>query len=266
MKKYGALCLLIIVVFAMLASCAGCTGCQSRAEKERLALLEAERLAAEEAARLEAERLAAEEAARLEAERLAAEEAARLEAERLAAEEAARRRNSGASSAAAPRSPALTSISDPSNPLVGTWVNSNKTIVLQLRPDGTVAVQNYLQIDENVNIRWVSNRGESGGGHNQLSDRVDVETNYSGAGTYTIDKNTLTLKLNLRNTDGKEKEISHSTVYNLSNNNGAIKLNRGLGRKFVYNRQNGQQVDVNGFPVPATQPGSSSYVTDFTRM
>jgi multidrug efflux pump subunit AcrA (membrane-fusion protein) len=274
MKKYMTLFLLIIIVFSMLAGCAGCSGCQSKAEKERLARLEAERLAteeaerlaAEEAARLEAERLAAEEAARLEAERLAAEEAARLEAERLAAEEAARRaaqrKNSGASS----QSPALTPISDPSNPLVGTWTNNNKTIVLQLRPNGTVTVQNYLQIDQNVNIRWISNRGESGGGHNQISDRADIETNYSGTGTYTINKNTLTLKLNLKNDDGKEKEISHSTAYTLGSNNSAIKLTRGLGRKFVYNRQNGQQVDGNGFAVPATQPGSSSYVTDFTRM
>jgi hypothetical protein len=258
MKKYITLFLLITIVFAMLAGCAGCSGCQSRAEKERLA--------AEEAARLEAERLAAEEAARLEAERLAAEEAARLEAERLAAEEAARRRNSGTSSPAASQRPALTSISDPNNPLVGTWANNNKTIVLQLRPDGTITVQNYLQIDENVNIRWVGNRNESGGGHNQISDRAGVETEYSGTGTYTISKNTLTLKLNLRNGDGKEKEISHSTAYTLGNNNGAVKLTRGLGRKFVYNRQNGQQVDGNGFVVPATQPGSSSYVTDFTRM
>jgi hypothetical protein len=278
MKKYITLFLLITIVFAMLAGCAGCSGCQSKTEKERLARLEAERLATEEAARLEAERLAAEEAARLEAERLAAEEAARLEAERLAAEEAARleagrlaaeeaarRRNSGASSAA-PKRPALTSISDPDNPLVGTWANNNKTIVLQLRSDGTIAVQNYLQIDENVNIRWVSNRNESGGGHNQISDRASVETEYSGTGTYTIDKNTLTLKLNLKNGDGKEKEISHSTAYTLSNSNGAIKLTRGLGRKFVYNRQNGQQVDGNGFAISATQPGSSSYVTDFNRM
>ena len=240
MKKYITLFLLIIIVFSMLAGCAGCAGCQSRAEKERLA--------------------------RLEAERLAAEEAARLEAERLAAEEAARRRNSGTSSAAAPQGPALTSISDPGNPLVGTWVNNNKTIVLQLRPDGTIITQTYLQIDENVNIRWISNRGEPGGGHNQISDRAGVETSYSGTGTYTVDKNTLTLNLNLKNSDGKEKKISHSTAYTLSNNNSAIKLTRGLGRKFLYNRQNGQQVDGNGFPVSATQPGSSSYVTDFTRM
>jgi hypothetical protein len=253
MKKYITLFLLITIVFAMLAGCTGCSGCQSKAEKERLALLEAERLAVEEAARLEAERLAAEEAAR-------------LEAERLAAEEAARRRNSGASSAAAPPRPAQTSISDPNNPLVGTWTNNNKTIVLQLRPDGTIIVQNYLQSDENVNIRWVSNRGESGGGHNQISDRAGIETSYSGNGTYTIDKNTLTFTLNLKNSDGKEKDIRHSTTYTLSSNNSAIKLSRGLGRKFLYNRQNGQQVDNNGFPVPATQPGSSSYVTDFTRM
>jgi hypothetical protein len=276
MKKYGALCLLFILVFSMLAGCGGCAGCQSRAEKERLARLaaermaaeeaarlEAERLAAEEAARLEAERLAAEEAARLEAERLAAEEAARLEAERLAAEAAARRRNAGA---AAAQRPALPSISDPSNPLVGTWVNNNKTIVLQLRSDGTVVVQNYLQIDENVNIRWVSNRGESGGGHNQISDRVDVEMDYSGTGTYTINNNTLVLKMTLKGSDGKEKEISHSTAYTLGSGSNAIKLTRGLGRKFIYNRQNGQQVDTNGFAVSATQPGSSSFVTDFTRM
>ncbi|MDR1898912.1 MAG: hypothetical protein LBQ55_02785, partial [Treponema sp.] len=102
--------------------------------------------------------------------------------------------------------------------------------------------------------------------HNQLSDRASIETDYSGTGTYTVDKNTLVLKLNLKNGDGREKEIGHSTAYTLGNNNNTVKLTRGLGRKFVYNRQNGQQVDGNGFVISTTQPGSSSYVTDFTRM
>ena len=64
---------------------------EKKAEAERLAQEEADRLAAEKAARekAEAERLAHEEAERLAAEKAAAEAAAKAEAERLAAEKAA---------------------------------------------------------------------------------------------------------------------------------------------------------------------------------
>jgi hypothetical protein len=239
--------LLIIIVLGLIF---GCSACQANAEQKRLAeeaaRLEAERLAAEEAARLEAERLAAEEAARLEAERLAAEEAARLAAEeaaRRAAEEAARRGAQGSSQNQQQRS-YTSEETDPKNAFVGVWATNNQTIVFRFRGDGNIDILNYRIVDEVVEVYWRTNRGITGGGFYDTRNPEDFESVYTGTGTYTVTRDSVTFKLNIKNQIGTTKNLSLTTKFSFNKERDFLKLANGLGRKFIINRDTREIFDT----------------------
>jgi hypothetical protein len=249
-KSKGLIVGLSIVLLAVIALGLffGCSTCSSAAaERRRLAAeaqleqdrLEQERLAAEEAARLEAERLAAEEAARLERER--------LEAERLAAEEAARRRAGQGTAQPQPRAyPA--GESDANNPFVGVWATNNKAIVFRFRSNNTVEVLNYTIIDEVVEVYWRTNRGVTGGGFYDTRNPEDFESDYTGTGTYEVNKDSVTIKLNIRNPIGTVKDkLSLTTKFNINAQRDLLRLNNGFARKFIINKQTREIFDQKDF-------------------
>jgi hypothetical protein len=279
LKKYRYLCL-GLVILTIFAGCAGCSGCSSKAERDRQAelerqRLEAERLAAEEAARLAAEeaaRLAMEEAARLEAERLAAEEAERqrlaeLERqrqaslsdaererlERLRQEELERERARLAElerqrqAQAATRRPSVPP-ADTAHPMSGTWVNNNETIVMDFKSDGTINVTKYQLIDEYVEVYWRQNRNVTGGGFYDTRNPVDHESVFTGAGTYTVNRNNIEIKLSLKNDSGDSKEISCAGTFNfLDPQQTNFRMSKGLARKFIIREDTRTQVDTKEF-------------------
>jgi hypothetical protein len=238
--------LLIIIVLGVIF---GCSACNAAAERRRLA---------EEAARLEAERLAAEEAARLEAERLANEEAERLAAEeeaaRLAAEEAARRAAEEAARRAAanrgtstPQRSYTSQESDPANAFVGVWATSNKAIIFRFRGNGTIEVLNYRLIDEVVEVYWRTNRGVTGGGFYDTRNPEDFESDYTGTGTYAVTRDSVTFTLNIRNQLGTTKNLSLNTKFSFNDPKDFLKLAKGLGRKFIINRDTREIFDTKDF-------------------
>ena len=211
----------------------GCSTCSQAAERKREAArleaerLEAERLAAEEAARLEAERL--------EAERLAAEEAARLEAEREA-EEARRRLANQRPSQPGGTQQYKSAESSATNPFVGTWASNNEAIVIRFRPNGNIEVLNYDLVDELVEVYWRTNKALTGGGFYDTRNPEDVESVYKGSGTYTVNKDTVIFKLDLKNPKGMTKSITHTSKFTMSNQKDSFRLASGLARKFLINR------------------------------
>ena len=228
----------ILLAVIILGVFFGCSACSSAAERRRLAL-EAERLEAErlEAERLEAERLEAE---RLEAERLAAEaaEAARLEAERLEAERlAAEARRRAAAGQTRTTTSYSSSESDPNNPFVGTWANNNQTIVFRLRSNGNVEVLNYTLTDEVVEVYWRTNRALTGGGFYDTRNPEAFESTYTGTGTYTVNRDTVTFQLNMRNHLGTTKRVDHSTRFTINSERDTLRFNSGMARKFIINKE-----------------------------
>jgi hypothetical protein len=232
--------LLIIIVLGVLF---GCSACQADAERKRLAELEAQRLAEEEAARL-----AAEEAARLEAERLAEEEAARLAAEeaaRRAAEEAARRAAQGSSQNR--QQTYKSEEADPKNAFVGVWATNNQSIVFRFKGDGSLDVLNYRLVDEVVEVYWRTNRGITGGGFYDTRNPEDFESVYTGTGDYTVTRDSVTFKLNIKNPLGTTKNLSLTTKFSFNNQRDFLKLANGLGRKFIINRDTREIFDTKDF-------------------
>ncbi|MDR1319707.1 MAG: hypothetical protein LBJ90_08780 [Treponema sp.] len=230
----------------------GCSACQASTERKRLAgeaaRLEAERLALEEAARLEAERLAAEEA-----ERLALEEAARLEAERLAAEEAARRAAAEAARGAA-RGPSqnqqqnyTSEESDPGNAFVGVWATNNNAIIFRFLGTGNIEVLNYRLVDEVVEVYWRTNRGITGGGFYDTRNPEAFESDYTGTGTYTVTRDTVVFRLNIKNQQGTTKNLTLTTRFSFNGQRDFLKLANGLGRKFIINRDTRDIFDTKDF-------------------
>jgi flagellar biosynthesis GTPase FlhF len=315
MKKFGGLCLILVITFTIFAGCSGCSGCTSKAERERIAAEEQARLEEEarlaEEARLSAEeaQLAAEEAqhsadeARLAANsapqskeaQLAAEEAqlaadeAKLAAERarqaqeahlaeeariaaaeaqLAAQKArdaaqraqdaaanaavaaaaeARRRAGSSGSSQTPKPGTYPSETNASIPLVGTWANNNKNIILQLKANGTITVHEYLITDQTVDVKFEANRGMTGGGYYKRINPADVQSSYKGTGTYTIKKDVIDVKLSLKNEFGTTKDVSLSTKFSLDDKKTNMRLEHGFARKFIYNRENRKEIDTNEF-------------------
>ena len=249
--------LLALIALGVVIGCSTCSTCESAGGWNKRSA----RLAAEEAARLEAERLAAEEEAarleaeRLEAERLAAEaEADRLEAERRAAE--ARRRSAAASSSqsgAGTQQQYNSSESSADNPFVGVWANSNQTIVVRFRPNGNIEVLNYDIIDELVEVYWRTNRALSEGGFYDTRNPEATESKYTGTGTYTVNKDSVSFVLDLENQRGMTKNINHSSKFTMNNQKNSFRLASGLARKFIINRETRK--------VHSTK----EYVTSFTR-
>jgi flagellar biosynthesis GTPase FlhF len=235
--------LLIIIVLGVIF---GCSACQAASERRRLA---------EEATRLEAERLAAEEeAARLEAERLAAEEeAARRAAERLAAEEEAARRAAEAARRAAQGSSQnrqqsyRSEESDPKNSFVGIWATNNQAIVFRFRGDGNIDVLNYTLVDEVVEVYWRTNRGITGGGFYDTRNPEAYESVYTGTGSYTVTRDSVTIKLNINNHQGTTKNLTLTTRFSFNNQKDFLRLNNGLGRKFIINRDTRDIFDTKDF-------------------
>ena len=231
---------LSVILLAVIILCVffGCSACNNAAERKRLAALEAERLEAE---RLEAERLEAE---RLEAERLAAEaaEAARLEAERLAAE-ARRRAAAGRTSTSTYRS----TESNPNNPFVGVWANANQTIVFRCRNNGDVEVINYTLTDEVVEVYWRTNRALTGGGFYDIRNPEDFESTYTGTGTYTTTKDSVTFKLNMKNHLGTDKAVTHTTKYTINAQKDTLEFANGLPRKYIINKDTRATHDTKDF-------------------
>jgi hypothetical protein len=221
----------------------GCSACSGAAERKRLAALEAERLAAEaeEAARLEAERLEAERLA-AEAEEAARLEAERLEAERLAAE--ARRRAAGSSGS---QQTYRSTESNANNPFVGVWANGNQSIVFRCRNNGDVEVLNYTLVDEIVEVYWRTNRGVTGGGFYDTKNPEPFESTYTGTGTYTVNKDSITFKLNMKNHLGTTKTVSHTTRFSMNNEKDTIRFTSGLARKYIINRDTRELFDTKDF-------------------
>jgi multidrug efflux pump subunit AcrA (membrane-fusion protein) len=315
MKKFGGLCLILMITFTIFAGCSGCSGCTSKAERERIAaeeqarleeearLAEEARLSAEEAqfaadeaqfaadeaqlaadeARLAANsapqskdaQLAADEAqraadeAKLAAERARqAQEAKLAEEARFAADEAklaaqrardaAQRAQDAAATAAAearrkagasqaPRPTTYPSETNASIPLVGTWANNNKNIILQLKANGTITVHEYSITDQTVDVKFEANRGVTGGGYYKRINPADVQSSYKGTGTYTIKKDVIDIKLSLKNEFGTTKDVSLSSKFSLDANKTNLRLEHGFARKFIYNRENRKEIDTNEF-------------------
>jgi hypothetical protein len=247
---------IVLIVVIVLGMVFGCSTCSQAAERRRgAARLEAERMAADEAARLEAERMAADEAARLEAERMAADEAARLEAERLAAE--ARRRAAGGGQTQQPaqrstQSYSSTESSD-TNPFVGVWANANQAIVFRFRANGNVEVLNYTLVDEMVEKYWRTNRALTGGGFYDTRNPEDFESTYTGAGTYTVTKDTVSIKLNMKNHLGTPKTFNHATKFTMNDQKNSLRLTSGLPRKFIINKNSRELVDTKDFVTTFTK-------------
>ncbi|MCL2880949.1 MAG: hypothetical protein FWF29_11955 [Treponema sp.] len=246
----------------------GCSTCSQINERNRLATLAAEKQAEDETARLEAQRQADDEAARLEAQKQADDEAARLaaqkqalqsEAARLAAERQALAAQRAAQQSAAAKQPAATAQQsapakpDANNPLIGTWANSTKTVIIRFRPDGNIDILHFLIVDEYVEVYWRTNWGIAGGGFNDTRNPVPVELVYTGKGIYTVNKDTVTFKLNLSNQKGDKKNISHTTKFIMRGQKDSFKLVKGLARRYIINRDNNEVYNT------------KDYVTEFFR-
>jgi hypothetical protein len=130
---------------------------------------------------------------------------------------------------------------------VGTWANTSKTVVLQLRSNGTVVVHDYSITDEVVELYWRTNRGLSGGGFYDRRNPEALQTNYTGNGTYTIDKDNINIKLSLQNQFGTAKNISLVTKFTLNNQKNFLRLSNGFARKFIYNKDTRDQIDTSEF-------------------
>ena len=247
----------ILLVVIILGVFFGCSACSLSAERKRLAALEAERLAVEEAARLEAERLEAErlEAERLEAERLAAEaaEAARLEAERLEAERLAAEARRRAAAGSASTSTYHSTETDPNNAFVGVWANNTQTVVFRCRPNGDVEVLNYVCTDEAVEVYWRTNRALTGGGFYDTRNPEIFESTYTGTGTYTVNRDSVSFRLNMRNHLGTTKTVNHTTRFTMNNEKDTVRLTSGLARRFIINKETREVFNT------------KDYVNSFTR-
>ncbi|MDR0876490.1 MAG: hypothetical protein LBN21_00440 [Treponema sp.] len=227
--------------------------------KEAQLAAEEAQLAADEA-RFAAEKARQAEEARETEEALRAAEEARLAAQRAleaaqraqnAAEEARRR----AASASQARPSTYPSETNASVPVVGTWINDNKTIVFQLRTNGTVVVHEYTITDTTVDVKFETNRGMTGGGFYRRSNAVDIQSTYTGTGTYTVNKDTVSIKLSLKNPSGATKDVSLTTKFSFTDaqKRNSLKLANGFARKYIYDREGRIKLDPEQF------------VTSFTR-
>jgi hypothetical protein len=130
---------------------------------------------------------------------------------------------------------------------VGTWANNTKTIVLQLRSNGTVVVHDYIITDQIVEVYWRTNRGITGGGFYDRRNPEDLQTSYTGTGTYTINRDNIDIKLSLKNQFQTTKNVNLATRFTLNNQNAFLRLNNGFARKYVYNKDTRAQIDSSEF-------------------
>jgi type II secretory pathway pseudopilin PulG len=245
------------------AGCSDCSGCISKADRELIAAEEQARM--DEEARLAADGIPQSKEAQLAEEaRIAAKEAqlaaqrAQLAAQR--AQDAAQRAQDAAAAVAeadasqAPRPTTYPSETNASIPLVGTWANNNKNIILQVKANGTITIHEYSITDQTVDVKFEANRGLTGGGYYKRINPADVQSSYKGTGTYTITKDVIDIKLSLKNEFGTTKDVSLSGKFSLDANKTNLRLEHGFAGKFIYNRENSKVIDT------------SEFVSDFFRL
>jgi hypothetical protein len=136
---------------------------------------------------------------------------------------------------------------------VGTWANNSRTVVLQMRSDGTVVVHDYVITDEIVEVYWRTNRGITGGGFYDRRNPEALQTSYTGTGTYTVNRDNIDIKLSLRNQHETTKAVNLTTKFTLNSQNDFLRLNNGFPRKYIYNKDTRAQID------------SSEFVSSFSR-
>jgi multidrug efflux pump subunit AcrA (membrane-fusion protein) len=250
MKKIGIICLVLGMAFTILVGCSGCSGKDTerqQTEAERQAELDRQAEAARQAElarQAEAERQA-ELARQAEAERQA-ELARQAEAERQAElarqAEAARQAELARQAEAARR--ARVAPADPENPIVGTWSNSGETVVMVFNPDGSIRVNTYVITDEYVEVYWRTNRNITGGGFYDTRNPVATQSNYIGSGSYTINRDTLSITLSLTNDSGSTKEVTLTAKLQFDGPKSSFRLGNGLARKYIYREDTRAQIDA----------------------
>jgi hypothetical protein len=119
---------------------------------------------------------------------------------------------------------------------VGVWATSNKAIVFRFRSNNTIEVLNYTIVDEVVEVYWRTNRGVTGGGFYDTRNPEDYESDYSGTGSYTVTKDSVSIKLNIRNPSGTVKDLTLNTKFNFNDKRDLLRLNNGFARKFIINK------------------------------
>jgi hypothetical protein len=128
--------------------------------------------------------------------------------------------------------------------MAGTWTNNGETVVMVFNPDGTITVNTYVITDEYVEVYWRTNRNITGGGFYDTRNPVSTQTNYTGSGTYTVDRDTLNIKLSLTNDSGGSKDINLTARYQFDGPKASFRLGNGLARKYIYREDTRAQIDT----------------------
>jgi hypothetical protein len=111
-------------------------------------------------------------------------------------------------------------------------------------PDGSIIVKTYVITDEYVEVYWRTNRNITGGGFYDTRNPVATQTTYTGSGSYTVNRETLDIKLSLANDSGATKEISLSARFQFDGPKSSFRLGNGLARKYIYREDTRAQIDA----------------------
>jgi hypothetical protein len=95
-----------------------------------------------------------------------------------------------------------------------------------------------------VEVYWRTNRNITGGGFYDTRNPISTQTNYTGSGSYTINKDSLDIKLSLVNESGNTKDVSLTAKFQFDGPKSSFRLGNGLARKYIYREDTRVQIDA----------------------